>query len=182
MEAKVPIKPSFTVTMEADGYMKESPNRAIKNYMFLSKEWIVRAVSEIEKAKATNKELRTRVSDINFRIAYKIIRIPRRVAELYGSNQVVVYFKLDHGFLKDFLVMTETPKDVDLTVAAEYAIIEKIFKGELDPLTAFTNFMIKVEPFRKLFLNPLSSAKLLSIANDLLRLIKNVPTVFPEQL
>jgi len=167
--------------MKADDYMKEPSNTAIKNYMFLSKEWIARAVSEIEKAKATNEELRKRLSDVNFRIAYRVIGIPPSVAELDGSDQVVAYFKIDHGVLKGFSITNEVPKDVDFTVTAEYAVVKKIFEGELDPLTAFTNFMVKVEPFRKLFLNPLSSAKLLSIANDLLKFIKNVPTVFPEQ-
>ena len=87
-------------------------------------------------------------------------------------------FKIDKGDLKDFLLTNEAPKDVDFTITAEYAVAKEIFEGKVDPLTAFTNFMVRVRPFRRLFSNPLSSAKLLPIANDLLKLVKNVPTIF----
>jgi hypothetical protein len=126
-------EPTLTFGMKADDYMKEPSDPTIKNYMFLSREWIARAVSEIEKAKAINEDLRKRLSDVNFRIAYRVIGIPPTVAELYGSEQVVAYFKIDHGVLKDFLITNEAPKDVNITVTAEYAVVKKIFEEELDP-------------------------------------------------
>jgi len=164
--------------MKADEYMEETSNFALKNFIFLSREWITSAVLEIEKAKANNEELRKRLSGVNFKLAFKIIDIPPKLKELYGSDQIVAYFKIDNGDLKDFLLTSKAPKDVDFTITAGYAVAKEIFEGKVDPLTAFTNYMVRVRPFRRLFSNPLSSAKLLSIANDLLKLVKNVPTIF----
>jgi len=165
-------------TMRADEYKKETSNFAVKNFVFLSREWVTSAVLEIEKAKANNEELRKRLSGVNFRLAFKVTDIPPKLRELYGSDQIIAYFKIDNGDLKDFLLTNKAPKDVDFTITAEYAVAKEIFEGKVDPLTAFTNFMVRVRPFRRLFSNPLSSAKLLSIANDLLKLVKNVPTIF----
>jgi len=164
--------------MEADVYKEGTSNFALKNFIFLSREWITSAVLEIEKAKANNEELRKRLSGVNFRLAFKIIDIPPKLRELHGSDQIIVYLKIDNGDLTDFLLTNKAPKNVDFTITAKYAIAKEIFEGKVDPLTAFTNFMVRVRPFRRLFSNPLSSAKLLSIANDLLKLVKNVPTIF----
>jgi putative sterol carrier protein len=164
--------------MKADDYMKETSNSAVKNFIFLSKEWITSAVLEIEKAKTNNEELKKRLSGVNFKLAFKIINIPPKLRELYGSDQIVAYFKIDNGDLKDFFLTNKAPKDVDFTITAEYTVAKEILEGKVDPLTAFTNFMVRVRPFRRLFSNPLSSAKLLSIANDLLKLVKNVPAIF----
>jgi|GEM_PF-3110449 len=165
-------------TMKADDYMKETSNSAVKNFIFLSKEWITSAVLEIERAKANNEELKKRLSGVNFKLAFRIINIPPKLRELYGSDQIVAYFKIDNGDLKDFFLTNKAPKDVDFTITAEYTVAKELFEGKVDPLTAFTNFMVRVRPFRRLFSNPLSSAKLLSIANDLLKLVKNVPAIF----
>jgi putative sterol carrier protein len=158
--------------------MKETSNSAVENFIFLSREWITNAVLEIEKAKNKNEELRKRLSGVNFKLAFRIINIPPKLKELYGSDQIVAYFKIDDGDLKDFSLTNKAPKDVDFTITAEYTVAKELFEGKVDPLTAFTNFMVRVRPFRRLFSNPLSSAKLLSIANDLLKLVKNVPTIF----
>jgi len=164
--------------MKTDVYKEETSNFALKNFIFLSREWITSAVLEFEKAKANNEKLRKRLSGVNFRLAFKVIDIPPKLRELYGSDQIVAYFKIDNGDLKDFLLTNKAPKDVDFTITAEYAVAKEIFEGKVDLLTAFTNFMVRVRPFQRLFSNPLSSAKLLSIANDLLKFVKNVPTIF----
>jgi putative sterol carrier protein len=164
--------------MEADDYMDRTSSSAAENFIFLSREWITSAVLEIERAKANNEELRKRLSGVNFRLAFRVIDIPPKLRELYGSDQVVAYFKIDNGDLKDFFLTNKAPKDIDFTITAEYTVAKEILEGKVDPLTAFTNFMVRVRPFRRLFSNPLSSAKLLSIANDLLKLVKNVPTIF----
>jgi putative sterol carrier protein len=164
--------------MKADD-MEETSNHAIKNFIFLSREWITHAVSEIEKAKANNKELRMRLSGVNFRLAFKVVDLPPKLRELYGGDQLVAYFEVNNSDLKNFLLTNKVPKDVDFTITANYAVAKKVFEGEVDPLTAFTNFMVRVRPFRKLFSNPLSSAKLLSVANELVKLVKNVSTIFP---
>ena len=165
-------------TMKTDVYKEETSNFALKNFIFLSREWITSAVLEFEKAKANNEKLRKRLSGVNFRLAFKVIDIPPKLRELYGSDQIVAYFKIDNGDLKDFLLTNKAPKDVDFTITAKYAIAKEIFEGKVDLLTAFTNFMVRVRPFQRLFSNPLSSAKLLSIANDLLKFVKNIPTIF----
>jgi len=158
--------------------MKENSNSAVENFIFLSREWITNAVLEIEKAKNKNEELRKRLSGVNFKLVFRIINIPPKLKELYGSDQIVAYFKIDDGDLKDFSLTNKAPKGVDFTITADYTVAKELFEGKVDPLTAFTNFMVRVRPFRRLFSNPLSSAKLLSIANDLLKLVKNVPTIF----
>jgi len=160
-------------------YQKEATE-----YMFLSKEWIRKAVAAIEQAKATDENVMAQASEFSLSLAYTIEKLPQNLKELYGSEQVTVYIELDQGELTHFSIGTEIPlgKKPDFTVTSDYDVARKNFQGELNPISTFMKRRIKVEPWKKLYLNPRFSAKSLSTINTLLKVIREeVPTSFLRQ-
>jgi putative sterol carrier protein len=152
-------------------------------YMFLSKEWIKKAVAAIEHAKAMDENVMSQASEFSLSVAYTIEKLPERLKKLYNSEKVTVYIELDQGKLTCFTIGTEPPrgKKPDFTVTSEYEVAKKNFQGELNPISTFMKRLIKVEPKRKLYLNPRFSAKSLSTINTLLKVVREeVPTFFLE--
>jgi len=80
------------------------------------------------------------------------------------------------------MVGVELPaeRDVDFTIKSSYGVAKRIFLGELKPATAFIRRKVKVEPFMRLYRDPAFTAKSIVAMNALLKIIKDVPTVFPE--
>jgi putative sterol carrier protein len=151
-----------------------------EGYLFLSKDWIGKAVAAIERAKATDESVRKQASEFSLSIAYVIENIPEALKELYSSDRVIVYIELDKGELKRFKVDTGVKEKTDFTVISDYEIAKKNFTGELNPVSTFIRRQIKIEPMRKVYADPSFSAKALTTVNTLLKIIKEVPTVFPE--
>ncbi len=160
-----------------------NPRKRSVEYTFLTKEWIKKAVAAIEHAKATDENVMSQASEFSLSVAYTIEKLPQKLQELYGSEKVTVYVELDQGELKRFTIGAETPKEkkADFTVTSEYDVAKKNFQGELNPISTFMKRRIKVEPMKKLYLNPRFSAKSLSTINTLLKVIREeVPTCFLE--
>jgi len=151
-------------------------------YLFLSKEWINKAVAAIEHAKAADEAIMSQTAEFSLTVAYTIESLPQKLRDLYNSDKVTVYVELDQGKLKRFTVGTELPKEKnpDFTVTSEYDVARKNFQGELNPISTFMKRRIKVEPFKKLYLNPAFSARALATINTLLKVMREVPTIFPE--
>lgn len=159
------------------------PKKKPIEYMFLSKEWIKKAVAAIEQAKATDKNVMAQASEFSLSIAYTIEKLPQKLKELYDSEKIRIYLELDQGELKRFTIGTEAPKGKkpDFVVTSEYEVAKKNFQGELNPISTFMKRRIKVEPWKKLYLNPRFSAKALSTVNTLLKVIRDeVPTIYLE--
>jgi len=161
--------------------MMESEEGSI-GYVFLSKEWINKAVAAIEHAKATDESIMSQAAEFSLSVAYTIENLPQKLRNLYSSDKVTIYVELDQGTLRRFTVGTEVPegKKPDFTVTSDYDVARKNFQGELNPVSTFIKRRIKVEPFKKLYLNPSFSAKSLSTINTLLKVMRDVPTIFPE--
>jgi len=156
--------------------------RVSTGFLFLSEEWIRRTVSAIERAKASDESLGSQASEFSLSVAYTIENLPEKLREHYGSDKVTIYVELDEGALKRFTVGTEMPggKNPDFVVRSEYEVVKKNFQGELNPVSTFIRRRIKVEPYRRLYADPSFTARSLSTINALLRVMRDVPTVFPE--
>jgi len=161
--------------------MKKNFRKGSVEYLFLSLEWIKKAVAAIEHAKATDKNIMSQASEFSLSIAYTIEKLPQKLKELYDSEKVTVCIELDQGKLNHFTIETEMPrgKKPDFTVTSDYDIAKKNFQGELNPISTFMKRRVKIEPWKKLYLNPRFSAKSLSTINILLKVIREeVPTFF----
>ncbi len=125
----------------------------------------------------------SQASEFSLSVAYTIEKLPQKLKELYDSEKVTMYIELDQGKLTRFVVETKptVEKKPDFTVTSEYDVAKKNFQGELNPISTFMKRRIKVEPMKKLYLNPRFSAKSLSTINTLLKVIREeVPTCFLE--
>ncbi|NIN51921.1 MAG: hypothetical protein GTO23_01960 [Nitrososphaeria archaeon] len=141
-----------------------------------------RAVAAIERAKAADEKISQMASEFSLSVAYLVKNLPQELREQYRNKEVIAYIELDHGALKSFTIGTEVPKGKkpDFTVESEYEVAKQNFLGELNPISTFIKRRIKVEPARKLYLNPSFSAKSLTTIIALLQVMRDVPTRFHE--
>jgi putative sterol carrier protein len=156
----------------------EPPARQV----FLSKNWIHNVVRAIEKAKAEDKSFRSLTYGFSLSLAYVITDLPEELRSRYGGNEAAIFIELEDGFLRKLIVNKEIPADksVDFTVKSSYEVAKKIFLGELKPATAFIKRKVKIKPFMKLYQDPAFTAKSIIAINAMLKIIKGVPTIFPE--
>ncbi|MEM4298363.1 MAG: hypothetical protein QW815_08355 [Nitrososphaerota archaeon] len=149
--------------------------------LFLSNEWIRKAVGLIERAKANDESIRRLTSEFSLSVAYVIDRLPDELKGLYDSDRIIIYIKLDRGLIKEFDIGKELPKDqdADFIVESSYDVARKIFTNEVNVGTAFVRRYIRVRPFYKLYANPSFTAKSLITMNVLLQVMGKVPTIFP---
>jgi putative sterol carrier protein len=157
---------------------RDTPDRNV----FLSKGWIHNVVKAIEKAKAEDEGFRSLTYGFSLSLAYVITDIPGTLKDRYGGDEAAIFIELEDGFLRKLIVDKEVPTDkkVDFTVTSSYEVAKKIFLGELKPATAFVKRQVKVRPLMKLYQNPAFTAKSIIAINAMLKIIKDVPTVFPE--
>lgn len=139
-------------------------------------------VRAIENAKATDEEFRKLTEGFSLKVAYVIGDLPPKLREQHNSGEVVIFVELAEGAMRGLAVGTRVPDDKkpDFTVRSDYAMAKKIFLGEINPATAFIKRQFKAEPFRKLYMDPAFTAKSIVTANAILRVIKDIPTAFPE--
>jgi putative sterol carrier protein len=157
-------------------------SKAHSRFIFLSKDWVHKIVQAIEKAKAEDKDFRSLTYDFSLSIAYIITELPESLSRRYGRDEIAIFIELEEGFLRKLIVDAEIPADrsVDFTIKSSYDVAKKIFLGELKPATAFIKRKVKVKPFMKLYRDPAFTAKSIITINAILKIIKEVPTVFPE--
>ncbi len=150
--------------------------------LFLSEEWVRRIGAAIEKAKATDPEVKSLASEFSLSVAYVVSDLPERLQQIYGSNQVAIYVELEEGLLKRFTAGKDIPggKAPDFTVESGYHTAKQIFLGEMNLASAFVRRAFKVKPFTRIYANPSFSAKSLTTFNVLLKVMHRVETEFPE--
>lgn len=145
--------------------------------LFLSKEWVSKAVAEIEWAKKHDEELRRKTAEFTLRVVYVVHGIPDELRRIYGSDSLAIFIGLDRGRLTEFRVAEARPggeyKDVDYTIRSSYDVVKKIFRGDMTVVEAYMNREVKVEPFRKLYLNPRFTAKSITVVSMLLRILRD---------
>ncbi|MEM2910288.1 MAG: hypothetical protein QXO01_04405 [Nitrososphaerota archaeon] len=146
---------------------------------FLSEGWVRKAVIAIEKAKSTDPEIMSLASGFSLSVAYVIKDLPDMLKETFDKS-LTIYVELDKGMTKRFAVTKDIPDDVnpDYTVESTYDVARKIFSGELSPGTAFVSRLVKVKPLAKIYSNPTFTAKSLILFAALLRVIREVPTLW----
>lgn len=151
-------------------------------YVFLSPEWVWEVTRTVQAARKSNEDFGKLTSDFSLSLAYKVTDIPQTVGNGQGSNQVVVFLRLDKGTVRKLRIEAELPKEkVDFTVASNYSVVKQIFQGELNPATSFINGQLKVEPLNKVYQRPRFAAKSIVTGNAILRIARQVPTLFPPE-
>jgi len=74
---------------------------------------------------------------------------------------------------------TQLPvENTDFTVTSSYGVAKQIFEGELNAATSFINRQLTVEPLRTVYQKPNFAAKAIVTGNSLLKIARQVPTVF----
>jgi len=154
----------------------------LDRHVFLSKNWVHNVVKAIERAKAEDEGFRSLTYGFSLSLAYVITELPETLKDRYGGDEAVIFIELEDGFLRKLIVDKEVPTDkkADFTVRSSYEVAKKIFLGELKPATAFVKRKVKVRPFMKLYQDPAFTAKSIIAINAMLKIIKDVPTIFPE--
>lgn len=167
---------------EETGQLAEEGKESSVGFVFLSRDWVYEVVRAIENAKAEDESFRSLTYGFSLSIAYVIRDVPQKLRDRYGRDEVVIFVELVEGFLRKLIVGAEIPaeKSVDFTIRSSYDVAKRIFLGELKPATAFVKRQVKVEPFMRLYRDPAFTAKSIVTANAILKIIKEVPTVFPE--
>jgi putative sterol carrier protein len=154
-----------------------------KGLLFLSKEWVSKAIAEIEKAKKYNEEVRRKTSEFTVKIAYIVTDIPNILGELYDSKDIVIFIGLDEGRLTEFKVEGDIPSNmvegVDYTIESDYETLKKIFMGKINVVSAYINKLVKIRPLHKLYINPRFTAKSLTTVSLLLNILReNMDTFY----
>ncbi len=154
-----------------------------RGLLFLSREWVSRAVAEIERAKKHDEEVRRRTSEFTLRVAYFVDGIPDELRRLYGSDNLVIVIGLDEGRLKEFRVEGVGEDydvgEVDYRIMSSYDTLKRIFSGEINVVQAYMNRLVKIDPFYKLYVNPRFTAKSLTTVSMLLDIIRRrIETIY----
>lgn len=61
--------------------------------LFLSDEWVRKAVGLIEKAKASDEDVRNLTSEFSLSVAYVIDQLPEGLKRIYGGDKVAIYIE-----------------------------------------------------------------------------------------
>ncbi len=154
----------------------------MKEYLFLSREWIIEATRAIEEAKRVDEEFRELARGFTLTVAYIVKNLPRRLRELYGSDVITILIKLEEGVLKKLEISPGQVKhDADFRVESDYEVAKKLFSGELSAGSAFVKKKISVGPISKLYMNPAFTARSLVTASKMLKIMARVPTKYPDE-
>lgn len=147
--------------------------------LFLSPEWVYKATKVVQEAKLTDEEFGRLVADLSLDLVYQITDIPAKLSNFYQGNQVVIFVRLKGGAVKKILADSQLPeKEVYFTVTSQYHTFKRIYLGEINPATAFVNRQIKVEPLSRVYRNPRLSARSIIIGNKMLKILRQLPTLF----
>jgi putative sterol carrier protein len=171
-----------TLTQETTSQQLPEKEEPSAKHVFLSKNWVHNVVKAIEKAKAEDESFRSLTYGFSLTLAYVITDLPENLRSSYGSDKAAIFIELEDGFLKKLIIDKDVPtdKNIDFTVKSSYEIAKKMFLGELKPATAFIKRKVKIKPFMKLYRDPAFTAKSIITINAILKIIKDVPTIFPE--
>ncbi len=150
--------------------------------LFLSPEWVHEITKVVQGSIARDENLKKMTSGYSLNLAYVFKELPLKLGELYSNGQQLVLFvQLDGGKVKRLWIRTELPEEkVDFTISSDYSVVNQIFRGKLNPATAFINRQLKVEPMSRVYRRPKFTAKSIVIANQLLKIAMQVPTRFAD--
>jgi len=148
-------------------------------HVFLSPQWVHEVTRVVQGARRTDENFRKLAKGFSLSLAYLISELPQELREQYGGNQVAIFIQLDKGTVRRLQIGTELPQEkIDFTVASSYNVAKQIFQGELNPATSFINRQFRVEPLKRVYQRPKFAAKSIVTGNLILKIARQVPTVF----
>lgn len=148
--------------------------------VFLSPGWVHHVARVVQAARARDKEFGKLASGFSLNLAYLITDVAEKTRKEYGGDRLVIFVGLDKGRIRKLDVSTELPQEkIDFTVTSNYEVAKRIFAGEVNVATSFINKEIKVEPMSRVYRNPRFTAKSIVAGNLMLKIARQVPTVFP---
>ncbi|MBI4464438.1 MAG: hypothetical protein HY647_07010 [Acidobacteria bacterium] len=147
---------------------------------FLSPEWVREVTRVVQSARKTDENFRKLADDFSLKLLYRVSNLPPEVSEHYGGGtQAVIFVQLEKGTVRKIQIGTQAPEETaDFTVASDYTVVRKIFQGELNAATSFINREFQVEPVATFYARPKFVAKSIVTGNRILKIARQVPTVF----
>lgn len=150
--------------------------------VFLSHEWAHHVVKLVQGSRARDEEFKKLTSGFTLSLLYLITDLPPGVGSLCRGTQVAIFVQLDKGTVRKLQVGTEIPREKpDFTIASSYEVAKQIFQGELNAATSFISRQIRVEPLDRMYRRPRFTARAVVTGNQILKIARQVPTVFPQE-
>ena len=155
----------------------------MKEFLFLSQEWIHEAARTAQAARQTDENFAELTSGFSLSLLYVITELPQELKTYYNSHHVAIFVQLEKGMVRELEVGIGIPEDkIDFTVTTRYGVAKQLYLAKTDPGTLFVNRELSVEPMSRVYEDPKFSANCIVIANRMLKLTRQVPTVFvPEE-
>ncbi|MBI2304680.1 MAG: hypothetical protein HYU86_08055 [Chloroflexi bacterium] len=153
-----------------------------EGYQFLSPEWVREVTKVVQGARSTDKDFGKLAQGFSLTLVYLITELPKALGELHNGQQLVVLVQLDKGMVKKLWLGPELPSDkYDFMISSWYSVAKRIFLGKINPATAFIDRKIVVEPLKRVYQRPRFTAKAIVTGNAMLKIARQVPTVFPSE-
>ncbi len=154
-------------------------------YTFLSREWTHEVVKRIQGSRARDAQFHDLTSEFTLNLLYQITDFPPTIRGLYGDGvdgRLDIFVRLEKGSVKKLDIGIKAPEDKpDFTVSSRYTVARQIFTNELNAATSFVSRQIKIEPLAKVYLRPKFTAKAVVAANQILKIAREVPTLYPAE-
>ncbi len=161
--------------------MSEGEQIKIPEYQFLSPEWVYEVTRVVQAAQVKDKDFGELASGFSLTLAYQITDVPLGLSEQYGGSQLIILVNLNKGKVRKLTIGTELPEEnADFTITSSYDVAKRIFLGELNAATSFISRELKIEPMSRVYRDPRFTAKSIVTGNLILKLARQVPTVFAD--
>jgi len=145
---------------------------------FLSPEWIDEVVAAVRRTTRTDPYYRNIFSRFTLGMVYVVRNLPPALRECYGSEQAVIFARVDKGQIKSVETGTELPEERHhLLVKSDYRVAQQIASGKTTPVNSFLRRKLIVQPvdFPQW---PTYVPKARIAVNLIVKLAKNVPATY----
>lgn len=155
--------------------VKES-GRKTRGDFFLSPKWVREATILVQRVRINDRAFGRLVNGLTLDLKYLVSNIPDHLRDIYGGNDMAIFVSLKQGEVKVIKTGAAINGRADFTVASSYDLFLKIFLGRVNAAVAFVNRDVRVEPKKRIYLNPAFSAQAIATGNYMLRILKGLPT------
>jgi hypothetical protein len=153
----------------------------LSEYVFLSPEWVHEVTRTVQLARKDDRYFRNLASGFSLSWVYVVRNIPSGLRRHYGGDdQAVIFLRVDKGIVREVEIRRQLPEEkFQLVLTSDYWVAKRLFMGESSPFRSFMSGQLKVNPvngFSGLWSK--HAAKSVLIANTVLKVARQVPTIF----
>ena len=159
---------------------EEKPASRVQNgHLFLSPVWIRKVAQAVHLARGTDPYFRDLATGFSLKLALVIRQIPRSLWTIHGGSQTVTSVWIEKGAVRRIQFSAAPPPGkADCVVVSDYRAAKRIIQGKSSLTGCFLTRQLTVQSNNAYWRRPGLVAKSILAANMVVRIARQVPTVF----